>query len=52
MRHPNYVGVIGELLGMAMMMGARLTGPLALLAFGELLRRRIAAEERALGLRA
>jgi methyltransferase len=50
-RHPNYVGVIGELLGMALMMRARVSGPLALLAFGELLRRRIVAEERALGLR-
>lgn len=50
-RHPNYVGVMGELLGMALMMGARITGPLMVLAFGELLRRRIAAEERALGLR-
>ena len=51
LRHPNYVGVIGELIGMALMMGALVTGPLALLGFGELLRRRVAAEERALGLR-
>jgi methyltransferase len=50
-RHPNYVGVIAELLGMALMMTARMTGPLATLFFAELLRRRIAAEERALGLR-
>jgi methyltransferase len=51
-RHPNYIGVLGELLGMALMMTARITGPIATLAFAELLRRRIAAEERALGLRA
>src|SRR5690348_13994285 len=41
MRHPNYVGVIGELVGFAILAGARLTGPLSVLVFGELLRRRI-----------
>lgn len=51
MRHPNYVGVIGELLGMALLMSARLTGPVSLLFFSWLLRRRILAEERALGVR-
>jgi methyltransferase len=50
MRHPNYVGVIGELVGFALLVQAWLTGPLAVLVFGELLRRRIGAEERALGL--
>jgi methyltransferase len=50
-RHPNYVGVIGELVGMAVLMGAQLTGPVSLLFFSWLLRRRILAEERALGLR-
>ena len=50
-RHPNYVGVIAELVGMAFMMTALITGPLATLVFAELLRRRITAEERALGLR-
>jgi len=49
MRHPNYVGVIGELLGMAVLMAARVTGPVSLLFFSWLLRRRILAEERALG---
>jgi len=49
-RHPNYVGVIGELVGFALLVGARLAGPLAVLVFGELLRRRIRAEEQALGL--
>jgi methyltransferase len=51
MRHPNYVGVIGELLGMALMTAARLTGPVSLLFFSWLLYRRIQAEERALGMR-
>jgi methyltransferase len=49
-RHPNYVGVVGELIAMALLSGARITGPLAVLVFGWLLVRRIAAEERALGL--
>jgi methyltransferase len=49
-RHPNYVAVVGELLAMALLTGARITGPLSLLGFGWLLVRRIAAEERALGL--
>ena len=47
--HPNYVAVVGELIGMALMMHAAVTGPLMTLFFMELLRRRIAAEERALG---
>jgi methyltransferase len=47
MRHPNYVGVVGEIVGAALMMNARLTGPLALLVFGVLLVRRIVVEDRA-----
>jgi len=47
-RHPNYVGVIGELVGMALMVGARVTGPLGLVFFSWLLVQRIRAEERAL----
>jgi methyltransferase len=50
-RHPNYVAVIGELAGMALMADARIAGPLALIGFGYLLRLRVAAEERALGIR-
>ena len=50
MRHPNYVGVIGELIGMALMVGARISGPIATLFFAALLRQRITAEEHALGL--
>lgn len=50
-RHPNYIGVVGEIVGFALGIGALITGPLALVFFGWLLRQRIAAEERALGLR-
>jgi methyltransferase len=50
LRHPNYVAVVGELVGMGLMMHAILSGPATTLFFMELLRRRIAAEERALGL--
>ena len=50
LRHPNYVAVIGELAGFAILVKALWTGPLGLLLFGELLRQRIRAEERALGL--
>jgi len=48
LRHPNYVGVIGELVGVAAMTGATLAGVLAVLVCGALLVRRIAVEERAL----
>ena len=48
LRHPNYVGVIGELIGMALITGARVTGPLGVLFFSWLLVRRIRAEELAL----
>ena len=49
-RHPNYIAVVGELVGFALITNARYTGGAALLIFAELLRRRIRAEERALGL--
>jgi methyltransferase len=49
-RHPNYVGVVGELLGMALLTGARVSGPVMIVFFSWLLRRRIQAEERALGI--
>ena len=48
LRHPNYHGVIGELVGMALMTGAAVAGPAGTLFFGWLLRRRIGAEEQAL----
>jgi methyltransferase len=47
-RHPNYIAVIGELVSMALMVGARLTGPLTAVLFGWLIMRRIRVEERAL----
>jgi methyltransferase len=50
MRHPNYVAVVGEILAIAMVTGARVAGPAGVLGFGLLLWRRIRAEERALGL--
>ena len=48
MRHPNYVGVMGELAGLALLAGAPATGPLSIALFALLLRRRIAVEEAAL----
>jgi methyltransferase len=50
LRHPNYAGVVGELIAMALMTRARITGPLGTVFFGWLLFRRIAAEERAMEL--
>ena len=50
LRHPNYVGVVGELVGMAMLVQAPVTGVLSVMGFGYLLRLRIHAEEQALGL--
>jgi len=49
MRHPNYLAVVGELIGVALMSGARVTGPIATVAFSLLMLRRIAVENRALG---
>lgn len=48
LRHPNYVGVVGELAGTAMMAGAPVSGPAAIVLFGILLKRRISVEEEAL----
>jgi methyltransferase len=50
-RHPNYVAVIGELIGMAVMARAMLTGIASLAGFGLLILARIRVEERALGIR-
>jgi methyltransferase len=47
-RHPNYVAVVGELASVALLVGARVTGPLGVFYFGLLLRRRIRVEEHAL----
>jgi methyltransferase len=46
--HPNYVAVVGELLGAAMMMKARVSGPLGLGLFGLVLRARVRFENRVL----
>ena len=48
-RHPNYVAVVGELLGFALIVWAPVTGLLAIVGFGALMWRRIGIEDRALG---
>jgi methyltransferase len=48
LRHPNYVGVLGELAGAAAMAGAPVAGVAGLVAFSGLLVRRIAVEDLAL----
>ena len=47
-RHPNYVAVAGELVGVGLMTSAAVSGPLAVVLFGVLLKRRISVEEKAL----
>lgn len=47
--HPNYVAVAGELVSVAMIVGAPITGVLGTMAFGMLMRARIRIEDRALG---
>jgi methyltransferase len=47
-RHPNYLGVCGELVGAALITNATIAGPLATLAFMLLVARRAAVETRAL----
>jgi methyltransferase len=51
MRHPNYLGVMGELVGMALMAHAPVAGGASVLVFALLIAARIRVEERALGLR-
>ncbi len=51
LRHPNYVAVIGELAGAALIARAPVSGVLTVLVFGMLMLRRIGVEEAALGLR-
>ncbi len=46
--HPNYVAVLGELVAMALLMSAWITGPLMTVAFGILLLMRLKVETRAL----
>jgi len=48
--HPNYLAVVGELVGMVIMMGVPLVGTLSIVGFCVLITRRITVENRALGL--
>jgi methyltransferase len=48
MRHPNYLGVMGELIGSAMMARALVAGPIAVASFAAIIAVRIRVEERAL----
>ena len=47
-QHPNYIAVLGEIVAVAVIVGARVTGPLSLFFFAELIRRRIRVENAAL----
>ncbi len=47
--HPNYLAVIGELVSVAAIVAAPMTGVLAVFGFGLLMRARIRVEDRALG---
>jgi methyltransferase len=47
-RHPNYIAVVGELVAVAIMTGARITGSIAVIGFGLLILKRVGVEERAL----
>jgi methyltransferase len=49
MHHPNYLAVLGELAGVALIVRAPLAGALTLAGFGALMWRRIRIEDRALG---
>lgn len=49
MSHPNYLAVVGEILSVAAIVWAPLTGTLASIAFGWLMTARIRIEDRALG---
>jgi methyltransferase len=51
MTHPNYVGVFGEFAGSAVMLNAPVAGVVVALSFFYFLRKRIAVEERALGIK-
>ena len=48
LRHPNYVGLMGEIAGVALMMRAPITGVLSAIVFGVLLAARIRVEDRML----
>jgi methyltransferase len=46
--HPNYIAVVGELVGAAMMLGASVSGPIMIVAFGIALWARMRFETRIL----
>lgn len=48
LRHPNYLGVLGELAGIALATGAVWSGTASLVTFGILIAKRVTVEERAL----
>jgi methyltransferase len=48
LRHPNYVAVVGELVSVALVTGARVAGPIATVVFGLLILKRVSVENRAL----
>ncbi len=48
LRHPNYVAVAGELIGVALMTGAVVAGPVMTALFSALMARRVGVEQRAL----
>jgi methyltransferase len=50
LRHPNYVGVAGEVIGVGLWLQAPIAGTLFVVTFGLILLWRIRIEERALGL--
>ena len=50
LRHPNYLAVLGELVGFGLLLAAPFTGVVAVVGFALLIHRRIAVEERALGI--
>jgi methyltransferase len=49
LRHPNYLAVVGELVGVALMTGSAIAGPGATAGFCLLIAKRIAVEKRELG---
>jgi methyltransferase len=51
MSHPNYLAVVGEMVSVAAIVWAPITGVLATVGFGQLMIRRIRVENRALGRR-
>ncbi len=49
--HPNYLAVAGEIVGVALIVGALVSGGVTVVGFGWLMLRRIAVEDHALGRR-